>query len=231
MDKQQHRDTNKGSQRSYHKYTFFKVDKAWRSLSKSKKESTKTEFVNVINDFSQRLSIRCFSLVGIRGDTDFMIWSVTTKIEDIHQLGCNIFGTSMARYVDIPYSYLAMSKPSPYFRSSPIDSKVEGMSKFVFVYPFIKKKEWYRLPLEKRVKIMREHSRIGLKYPVKIHTGYSFGIDDQEFMLAFEADDPIHFLDLVEDLRHTEASSYTLLETPIFTCLAKDAKGMMDALG
>ena len=224
-------DKNNMSQRSYHKYTFFKVDKAWRSLSKSKKESTKKEFVNVINDFSQKLSLRCFSLVGVRGDTDFMIWAVTATIEDIHQIGCNLLATTMARYLDIPYSYLAMSKPSPYFRSSPIDSKAGGTAKFVFVYPFIKKKEWYRLPFEERTRIMREHSRIGLKYPVKIHTGYSFGIDDQEFMLAFEADDPIHFLDLVEDLRRSEASSYTLLGTPIFTCLAKDAKGMMDTLG
>ncbi len=231
MAKLSHPDKNNNSQRSYHKYTFFKVDKAWRSLSKSKKESTKKEFVNVINDFSEKLSIRCFSLVGIRGDTDFMIWAVTAKIEDIHQIGCNLLATAMARYLDIPYSYLAMSKPSPYFRTSPVDSKSEGNAKFVFVYPFIKKKEWYRLPLEERTRIMREHSRIGLKYPVKIHTGYSFGIDDQEFMLAFEAEDPIHFLDLVEDLRRSEASSYTMLETPIFTCLAKDAKGMMDTLG
>ena len=120
------RDTNKNSQRSYHKYTFFKVDKSWRSLSKSKRESTKKEFVKVITDFSDRLAIRCFSLVGIRGDTDFMIWSVTTKIEDIHQIGCNLLATSMARYLDIPYSYLAMSKPSPYFRSSPVEPKSGG---------------------------------------------------------------------------------------------------------
>lgn len=225
------RDKNSISKRSYHKYTFFKVDKAWRSLSRSQKESTKKEFVDVINDFSQRLSIRCFTLVGIRGDTDFMIWTVTDTIEDIHQIGCNLFATTMARYLDIPYSYLAMSKPSPYFRSSPIEPKAGSKAKFVFVYPFTKKKEWYRLPFEERTRIMREHSRIGLKYPVKIHTGYSFGIDDQEFMLAFEADDPVHFLDLVEDLRRTEASSYTLLETPIFTCLSKDARGMMDTLG
>ena len=106
------RDKNSISKRSYHKYTFFKVDKAWRSLSRSQKESTKKEFVDVINDFSQRLSIRCFTLVGIRGDTDFMIWTVTDTIEDIHQIGCNLFATTMARYLDIPYSALATTSLS-----------------------------------------------------------------------------------------------------------------------
>ena len=70
------------------------------------------------------------------------------------------------------------------------------------------------------------------KYPnIKINTGYSFGLDDQEFVLAFEGDDPAEFLALVEELRSTEASAYTELETPIFTCVRTDATQLLRLLG
>jgi chlorite dismutase len=105
-------------------------------------------------------------------------------------------------------------------------------SKFLFVYPFVKKREWYRLPFAERQRIMAEHFKIGHKYPsIKINTGYSFGLDDQEFVLAFEGDDPAKFLSLVEDLRTSEASMYTQLETPIFTCRRVDSATMLSLLG
>ena len=81
--------------------------------------------------------------------------------------------------------------------------------------------------------MMGEHFRIGHKYPnVKIHTTYSYGLDDQEFVLAFETDDLEDFLNLVEDLRFTETRKYTLRDTPIFTCRAMPSfHALLDALG
>lgn len=107
-----------------------------------------------------------------------------------------------------------------------------GNSKFLFVYPFIKKREWYRLPFTERQRMMAEHFKVGHKYPeIRINTGYSFGIDDHEFVLAFEGDSPSEFLDLVEELRSTDASAYTALETPIFTCMAVEPERMLDLVG
>ena len=69
---------------------------------------------------------------------------------------------------------------------------------------------------------MREHVAVGHKYPqIRINTSYSYGLDDQEFVVAFEGSDPAEFLDLVSDLRYTEASSYTLRDTPMFTCVLR----------
>ena len=80
--------------------------------------------------------------------------------------------------------------------------------------------------------MMAEHFKIGHKYPrIKLNTGYSFGLDDQEFVLAFEGDDPSEFLALVEELRGSDASAYTQLETPIFTCRRVDAQSMLDLIG
>ena len=85
----------------------------------------------------------------------------------------------------------------------------------------VKQRRWYGLPPEERRRIMRSHIEVGRRYPeITINTTYSFGLDDQEFVVAFEGDDPGEFLDLVNELRPTESSEYTERETPIFTCVA-----------
>src|SRR5207244_7923627 len=116
-----------------------------------------------------------------------------------------INGTPMGPYLTMPYSYVAMTRPSVYVGRN--EARAERMvlhprdSKYLFVYPFVKTREWYRLPLDHRQTMMDEHIRIGRKYPsVKLNTTYSFGLDDQEFVVSFESDEPADFLDLVMDL-------------------------------
>jgi chlorite dismutase len=109
---------------------------------------------------------------------------------------------------------------------------VPGKYKYFFVYPFVKKREWYLLSMEDRQKLMDEHIRMGNKYPsVKLNTTYSFGLDDQEFVVAFETDSPADFLDLVQELRESQGSLYTLRDTPIITCLRKNVHEVLDDLG
>jgi nitrite reductase/ring-hydroxylating ferredoxin subunit len=103
---------------------------------------------------------------------------------------------------------------------------------YLFVYPFVKTRAWYALPKEERQRMMDAHIAIGRKYPtVKLNTTYSYGLDDQEFVVAFETDEPADFLDLVMELRETEASSYTERDTPIFSCLAMGLGETLDTLG
>jgi chlorite dismutase len=180
-----------------------------------------------------------FSLVGIRGDSDFMIFADSEAIEPFQSLVSSLLATSLGKYLDIPYSYLAMTRESPYLGSHRREgqegsaaSSLHSHSKYLFVYPFVKKREWYGLPLIERRRIMADHFKIGHGYPdIKIHTAYSFGLDDQEFMLAFEGDDASEFLALVEELRSSEASRYTQLETPIFTCVRVKPERMLQLIG
>lgn len=80
--------------------------------------------------------------------------------------------------------------------------------------------------------MMDEHIRVGHEWPdVKLNTTYSYGLDDQEFVVAFETDYLGRFLDLLMALRLTEASKYTLRDTPSFTCMALPIGECLDALG
>ena len=126
-------------------------------------------------------------------------------------------------WADVSHSYLAMTKQSPYSdEERPAGPRPGEGSRYLIVYPMWKKREWYRLPAEERMRIMRvaHRGRAGAIRTIDINTAYSYGLDDQEFVVSFDADDPGDFLDLVHELRGTESSSYTLSETPIFTCIS-----------
>jgi chlorite dismutase len=102
---------------------------------------------------------------------------------------------------------------------------------YLVVYPFVKKREWYSLPMEDRRRAMQEHAAIGSRFvTITNHTTYSFGIDDQEFMTAFECESPSDFLQLMMTLRETEASRYTERDTPIFVGTAQPVREILDSL-
>jgi chlorite dismutase len=124
-----------------------------------------------------------------------------------------------------------MTKPSPYSEAQARPEICTSERRYLIVYPLDKKREWYRLPLEERRRVMAEHIAIGRRYPeITINTSYSFGLDDQEFVVSFECDEPGEFLDLVQELRTSESSAFTLRDTPIFTCVAMSAARALDAL-
>jgi chlorite dismutase len=225
-------------QTSFIKYTFYKVAREWRFLSEGEKGAAKRELLKVLERDIKTTKLSFFSLVGLRGDSDFLVLAESKDLLAFQDLVSRISQTTLGRYLDMPYSYLAMTRRSHYLGSH-VHAGQEGDgdrpapgSKFIFVYPFVKKREWYGLPFVERQRIMGEHFKVGHKYPkIRINTGYSFGIDDQEFVLSFEGDDPAEFLALVEELRGTEASKYTALETPIFTCVRTSAARLLDLLG
>jgi chlorite dismutase len=217
--------------RTFVKFTFFKLDPAWRRRSPEERASDKAEFQAACEDFAEDRSLRAYSTVGTRGDVDLLLLSQSPVLEDIHTFHVVLGQSGLARWASTPYSYLAMTKPSPYSDSESRPEICTSERKYLFVYPLDKKRDWYGLPMEERQRIMANHIEIGRRHPeISINTAYSFGLDDQEFVVSFEGDDPGEFLDLVQELRPTESSSYTLRDTPIFTCVAMSLGRALDAL-
>ena len=218
-------------ERTFVKFTFFKLDPAWRRRDASERAADKAEFVAACEDFATDRALRAYSTVGTRGDTDLLILSQSPVLEELHTFHVVLGQSGLAKWASVPYSYLAMTKPSPYSEESVRPEIAVSERRYLFVYPFEKKREWYLLPMEERQRIMQSHIDVGRRYPeISINTTYSFGLDDQEFVVSFEADEPGEFLDLVQELRGTESSSYTLRDTPIFTCVAMSVGRALDAL-
>ena len=225
--------------RDFVRYTFYKVAPEWRRLSPGDRERDKAEFANVVAEFADRIGMASYTLVGTRGDVDFMLWQVSPTLEALTELVAQLNHTGLAKFLFTPHSYLAMTRPSPYVDQHRHPGQ-EGTSttmrivsrQYLFVYPFVKTHDWYQLAKEERQRMMAQHFVIGHRYPaVKISTAYSFGLDDQEFVLGFETDEPDTFLELVMELRESEARPYTLRDTPIFSCVSKPLRACLDDVG
>jgi chlorite dismutase len=217
-------------QRHFVKYTFLKVDPAWRRLDTAERSQHKREFMAACEDFGAERLLRSFSLVGTRGDADLMLLTQSTTLDRIHEFHVVLQQSGLMGWADIPYSFLAMTKPSEYSDESRLEVR-PGRDRYLFVYPFVKTRAWYAMSPEDRYQAMQEHIKVGREYPeIDLNTSYSFGLDDQEFVVAFEGDDPSRFLDLVQRLRTTEASAFTKRDTPTFTCIACSVERALNAL-
>ena len=216
--------------RHFVKYTFLKVDPAWRRLDTDQRGNDKRQFVAACENFADGHLLRAFSLIGTRGDADLMLLSQAQNLERIHEFHVVLGQSGLMKWCTIPYSFLAMTKPSEYSDESRLEVR-PAHGKYLFVYPFVKTRAWYALPAEERWRIMQDHISVGREFPsIELNTSYSFGLDDQEFVVAFETDNPADFLDLVQRLRGTESSSYTLRDTPTLTCISCSVERALGAL-
>jgi chlorite dismutase len=218
------------SARHFVKYTFLKMDPAWRRLDAEQREQHKRELLAACEDFADGHLLQTFSLVGTRADAEMLLIAEAENLERIHELHVVLAQSGLMKWTHEPYSFLGMRKSSEYSEDERAHPRAfEG--RYVFVYPFVKSREWYALPADERWRIMQGHIEVGREFPgVDNHTTYSFGLDDQEFVVAFDTDDVGTFLDLVQRLRTTEASRYTVRDTPSFTCIRMSLQRALNAL-
>jgi chlorite dismutase len=216
----------------YVAYTFYKVDSSWRRLPVEERIAGKDAFADVVDDWGEKMAgLRAYSTAGVRPDCDFFLWKITERYQDLGELGAELNATPLAGYLQTPYSYLATTKASQYTAARRPRKIVPKGSPYLVVYPFVKVRPWYALPHEERQRAMDEHMRIGAEFEtITNHTTYSFGIDDQEFMTAFECEEPADFMHLMLTLRDSEASRYTERDTPIFVGRHVPVREALDAL-
>jgi len=220
-----------------YRYLTLAVTPEWRRLPDRERASQKDELARAAEHPAVR--VHAYSLVGTRADADLLLWCVAGELAELRELEARLAGTRLWTYSTRPYAYLAARRRSPYLGDHAHAGSEHGRAEagpvgdtpYLVVYPMTKKRSWYALPHEERTRIMGAHFATGHKYPdIRIHTGYSFGIDDNEFVVAFEVPDVRRFVALVADLRETESSSYTERETPIFVGAAMPLRRALDEI-
>jgi chlorite dismutase len=224
--------------RQFVNFSFYKLDPAFRRLPNLDKENARAEFAALLALPRENLLCLSYSTVGLRPDVDFVLWRISATADTFQSQTAAMNRTLLAGYLSTPHSLVSMTKRSMYIdKVDPFHTAesrthiVPGKRRYLFIYPFVKTRAWYLLPLAERQALMDNHIRVGNKYPsVKLNTTYSFGLDDQDFVVAFETDEPKDFLDLVQELRETEASKYTQRDTPIFTCLQMPVDKILEQL-
>lgn len=226
--------------RQYVNFSFYKLDPAFRRQPKEVRERARQEFIDLLNEIDSEgeMIMICYTLVGVRADADLMLWRISYEMEDFQKMSTRMYQTELGKWLTTTDSYLSQTKRSMYMDTLNPEHEedrthiIPGKAKYLFIYPFVKKREWYLLTKHTRQGIMDEHIFVGNKYPsVKLNTTYCFGLDDYEFVVAFESDEPGDFVDLVMDLRETEGSRFTEKDTPIYTCTAMAPEDAVNALG
>jgi chlorite dismutase len=225
-------------QRQFVNFAFYKLDPAFRRLSAEEKQAARDEFLAAADTRREGMIALTYSTVGMRPEVDFLLWRISDIPDRFQDHNQAINKTRIGGYLSTPINFLSMTKRSmyvdkldPFHTAESRTHIIPGKRKYLFVYPFVKTRDWYLLPLDQRQAIMDVHIKVGNEFPsVKLNTTYSFGLDDQDFVVAFETDKPEDFLDLVMKLRETQSSKYTQRDTPIVTCIQMPMEKVLDQL-
>ena len=214
-------------------FSFFRVDPKWRWLNEIGKEEAAKEFSNLIEVANTKIKVRTYSTLGLREDSDLMLWMISNSLEKTQVMTSKIYSTVLGKYLLPSYVFLSATRPSVYSsKIMPGFMTDEQPMKYCIVYPFVKSREWYLLPFGERKKMMEEHILVGRKFPqIRLNTTYSFGLDDQDFMLAFETMDLMAFQKLIIQLRETQVSKYVIRDTPMIVCVYKGVEDIIKSLG
>jgi chlorite dismutase len=156
------------------------------------------------------------------------------RLEDVEATAAQLLSAGIGKWMTPALSMLGLTRPSQYVkRPTSQEQNLFGdePSRYLVVYPFTKSVEWYLSPAADRQEVMKGHMRVGHRYPqVRQLLAYSFGLDDQEFIVAYETDDLIAFQDLVRELRETESRRATVRDTPIVTAIHRPLSEILQML-
>jgi chlorite dismutase len=198
-----------------------RLDPAWRRQSATEREGEIAAFCTAADRASARLVQHAYSTIGLKAGGDLLLWRMAERIEEIEETAADLLASGIGRWLTPAISMIGLVRPSQYVKrpSTQEQSLFTGdRSRYLVVYPFVKSVEWYLTPAEERQAVMKGHMRVGHRYPqVRQLLAYSFGLDDQEFIVAYETDELVAFQDLVRELRETESRRSTVRDTPIIT--------------
>jgi chlorite dismutase len=215
----------------YHDYVFFSIDKSQREIPKEKLEMYKKEFIKEISHFQDVITYS-YSLLGLKQQIVCMLWLQSDSIEQIQELLSRLTRTMLGQHLTISYTLFGMVRPTHYALGSVnhLETRRKG-GKYLIIYPFTKTQEWHMLSFNRRKTLMKGHIAIGKKYPqISQLLVYSYGVDDNEFIVSYETDDLADFQQLVMELRSDKVRVYTKIDTPIFTCIYYPLERIVDFL-
>jgi peroxiredoxin len=207
----------------YASYPCFKATRAFRDLDH---DDAAREVEDLVKGW-EGVSVRgVYSTRGFRADTDLMLWLVASSPDALQDALVSFGRTRAGRELDVAWAFMGAVKPAEFTADhAPAFVKGEPPKRYLCAYPFVRTPEWYLLPPDERARLLREHGEIGREFPdVLANTTSAFGINDWEWILAFEADELDRIVDCIRRLRTAEARRFTKEEVPFVTGIRKDVR-------
>jgi chlorite dismutase len=210
------------------------LDPSWRRQDRDERCSSAEEFCAALKTSSE-VTTFTYSMIGLKAGVDVLLWSLSPSLDQLEKKNAAALRSGMGAWMTARHSFLGIIKPSRYVkRPTPQEQSIFSgeRSHYLIVYPFTKSTEWYLLSQEERQKVMNEHMKVGHRYQqVRQLLAYSFGVDDMDFLVAYETDDLPAFGELVRELRGTESRRSTVRDTPILTGIHRPIDEITRLLG
>ncbi len=210
------------------------LDPAWRRLDRDERCRTAEDFCAAVNGTSE-VTTFTYSTIGLKSGVEMLLWSLAPSLEALEEKNAATLRSGLGAWTTVQHSFLGIIRPSQYVkRPTPQEQSLftGRRSAYLVVYPFTKSTDWYLLGQEERQKVMNEHMKVGHRYPqVRQLLAYSFGVDDMDFLVAYETDDMAAFGELVRELRGTESRRSTVRDTPILTGVHRPIDEITHLLG
>jgi len=210
------------------------LDPAWRRLTRDERCESAKELAAAVTSESP-VTTFSYSMVGLQPGADLLLWSLAPSLDALEERSAGVLRSGMGRWMQVRESFLGIIQPSQYVKKpTPQEQSLFSgeRSRYLVVYPFTKSTEWYLLGKEARQGIMNEHMRVGHDFPeVRQLLANSFGVDDADFLVAYETDDLPKFGELVRALRGTDSRRSTVRDTPILTGVHRPIEEITNLLG
>ena len=214
-------------------FLFYRLDPAWRRLPPEDRHCRTTEFAEAV-ETDTNITTHAYNLTGLKAGADLMLWRYTDSMAALQESASKLQKTTLGAYLEISYSYVGLIRPSSYVRrQTPQEQAVFSQDRgtYLIIYPFTKTVDWHLLGQQTRQGMMNEHIKVGHEFAhIRQILVYSYGLDDQEFIVGYEAEDLLEFQTLVMQLRATDGRKYTLSDTPIFTCVHRPLQQALELL-
>ena len=228
----------KKSNNIYSSFMFVKLDPLFRRLISNEKIAAKQEFENMAASCQEKLFFRTYMLAGLSSEADILFWRMSDVLEFLQENCARTFSTGAGRYLLVTHSFLGMH-PAPEHPASvkkdlefgflPKDSF--GLHKFMLIHPVIKSHVWYELSQQERSTLLAERaSLIGRYREIRENFFVSYGLGEQEMIVAREARHLDELISATKELRELRIKNYTAGDKPVFLCVGRDLREILDAI-
>lgn len=160
-----------------------------------------------------------YDVSGLRADADVMLWLHGAEAEGLQWALRELRRARMLKALLPTWNAMGVHRDAE-FNKSHVPGFLRGLEPkgWMTVYPFVRSYEWYLLPESERSKMLADHGRKGAAFKGAIaNTVSAFALGDYEWLLPIESDDLTELVDLMRELRATDARMHVREEVPFYT--------------
>ncbi len=227
VDASSSRTPSSGGLREFASFVVLRIDPEWRKVHPAEVGHGKKEFSDVVKNFDSTLSSSSYSLVGLSGIGDVLLWRVGTNISLLQEMTGKLLSTYLGRYLTVEKSFLGLLGESP--TRTPFSQK---KSRFIHLRPLIRTKDWHHQVDFVRSGIERERQMVIDRFPgVRVTVASSYGLDESDLLMIMESDSAEQIVDLNQALQETQENRFLNTSCRGITGISRPLGEVLDMLG